>query len=101
MSENERRIIIVGASSGIGKEMACQLAASGNKLGITGRRIELLEQVRTSFPGNILTACFDITKDKNIEQLESLVQQLNGLDWLVISAGTGEISETLSMEIDH
>lgn len=95
-----KRIIIIGASSGIGKKMASILALQGNLVAITGRRNKLLEELRRSFSGRIITSCFDITKDNNPQHLESLVKRLGGLDILVISAGTGEPSKKLSWEID-
>jgi short-subunit dehydrogenase len=96
----KKRIIIIGASSGIGKEMASIFALEGNLVAITGRRNELLEELRRSFDGRIITSCFDITKDNNTEHLESLVKRMGGLDLLVDSAGTGETSEDLTWEID-
>jgi short-subunit dehydrogenase len=96
----KKRIIIVGASSGIGKEMASQLALDGHVVAITGRRAELLEEMRATFTGRIITDSFDIKKDDNQEHLKSLVKRLGGLDLLVISAGTGEVSKDLDWTID-
>jgi short-subunit dehydrogenase len=96
----QKRVIIVGASSGIGRKMAELYAQRGWLIGITGRRKELLEELKQQYPGNIHTACFDVTCDQNIPQLQSLVEQMGGLDLLVISAGTGEPSKDLSWEID-
>jgi len=95
-----KRIIIVGASSGIGKEIASILAGDGSLVAITGRRNELLEELKKSFDGRIIASCFDITKDDNAEKLESIAKRLGGLDWLVISAGCGETAKELSLEID-
>lgn len=41
----EKKIIIVGASSGIGREIACKYADNGDKVGITGRREDLLNKL--------------------------------------------------------
>lgn len=89
------KIIIVGASSGIGKEMALLYANNGHKVGITGRRSRLLEEIKTSFPDKIFTACFDVTGEENIAHLQKLIVDLDGLDLLVYNAGTGEPSELL------
>jgi short-subunit dehydrogenase len=97
----QKRVIIVGASSGIGRKMAELYAERGWLIGITGRRKELLEEIRKQYPNNIHTGCFDVTCDENIPQLQSLVAQMGGLDLLVISAGTGEPSKELSWEIDE
>ena len=61
-----KRIIIVGATSGIGRKMAELYAAAGNIVGITGRRKELLDEIENTFPGKIKTECFDLTGNENI-----------------------------------
>jgi short-subunit dehydrogenase len=96
----QKRVIIVGASSGIGRKMAELYVQRGWLVGITGRRKELLEELQQQYPNNIHTACFDVTCDQNVPQLQSLVAQMGGLDLLVISAGMGEPSKELSWEID-
>ncbi len=95
-----KRIIIVGATSGIGRKMAELYAAAGNIVGITGRRKELLDEIENMFPGNIKTECFDVTGNENIQRLTSLIQKIGGLDILVYSSGIGELSKGLDWEID-
>jgi short-subunit dehydrogenase len=96
----QQKIIIVGATSGIGRKMAELYVEKGHRIGVTGRRLELLEQIKQQFPEQLEYECFDITGKQNVSNLESLVKRLNGLDILVISAGTGEVSKELSWEID-
>ena len=95
-----KRIIIVGATSGIGRKMAELYAAAGNIVGITGRRKELLNEIENMFPGNIKTECFDVTGNENIERLTSLIQKIGGLDILVYSSGIGVLSKEVDWEID-
>ena len=64
-----KRIIIVGATSGIGRKMAELYAQKGNIVGITGRRKELLDEIEKMFPGQIKTECFDVTGNENIKDL--------------------------------
>lgn len=99
MSET-KKIIIIGATSGIGRRMAETYAGEGKKVGISGRRKFLLDEIEKKFPGQIVTDCFDITKNENILHLESLKEKLGGCDLLIISAGIGEPSEELSWELD-
>ena len=98
--EGKKRIIIVGASSGIGKEMARQYALDGNIVAITGRREELLEKMRRSFAGRIIYSVFDVTAANNIKHIEELVQRLNGLDILIYSSGVGGPSKDLEWQLD-
>lgn len=93
-------VIIVGASSGIGRKLAELYAAKGWRVGITGRRMKLLEEIKKNFTNAIEIACFDVTQDLNRENLESLVKKLGGLDLLIISAGGGDVSKELNWEID-
>ncbi len=94
------KIIIIGASSGIGKLMALQYAKEGHAVGITGRRNLLLQEIKTAFPQNIFTACFDVSTGDNVRYIKELITQLNGLDLLIYNAGFGEPSEQLIPEIE-
>lgn len=94
------KIIIIGATSGIGNALAENYARAGHILGITGRRSLLLNEIQSQFPENIFTACFDVTGGNNISHLETLVSKLGGLDLLIYSSGTGEVSKALDIELD-
>jgi short-subunit dehydrogenase len=94
------KVIIIGATSGIGKELAHLYAANDWLVGVTGRRRALLDSLQQDFPGNILTECFDVTGDENIDCIKNLIQQLGGLDLLIYNSGYGEPSESLDWEID-
>ncbi|HET9747202.1 MAG TPA: SDR family NAD(P)-dependent oxidoreductase [Chitinophagaceae bacterium] len=93
-------IVIIGATSGIGRKMAELYAQKGYKVGITGRRKELLEEIRTAYTDLIETECFDVTGKDNIVALESLVCKLGSLDTLVYSSGIGEPSKNLDWQLD-
>ena len=95
-----KRIIIVGGTSGIGRKMAELYVADGNIVGITGRRMELLNEIENMYPGIIKTECFDVTGNESIERLTALIQKIGGLDILVYSSGIGELSKELDWEID-
>lgn len=96
-----KKAIVVGASSGIGKELALLFAQNGYKVGITGRRKNLLEELRASNPNQFISSCFDCSTSNNAEKLADLTAQLGGLDLLVISSGTGEFNKHLDYEIEN
>jgi len=96
----QKKIIIIGATSGIGRRMAELYAEQGHLVGITGRRRELLQEIKQLLPGKIEYECFDVTDKENIRHIQSLIENLGGLDTLVISAGNGDTSQDLSWEID-
>lgn len=95
-----KRVIIIGATSGIGRKMAELYAQTNYRVGITGRRRELLEEIQKARPAHIETECFDVTGKENITKLESLVQKLGGLDILIYSSGIGEPSKELDWQLD-
>jgi short-subunit dehydrogenase len=96
-----QKILIIGASSGIGKRMAELYVDNGDQVGITGRRIELLEEFQQKHPDQIHFEAFDVTGKDTLPHLERLVTAIGGLDVLIISSGTGESSKELSWEIDN
>ena len=96
-----KKAIIVGASSGIGNALAEVLIENDYKVGITGRRKTELESLKESNPNRISISAFDCTKGNNPKKLEELAAQLGGLDLLVLSAGTGDLNETLDYGIEH
>jgi short-subunit dehydrogenase len=90
-----KKILIVGASSGIGREIALIYARSGHRVAITGRRADLLRQICDLHPDNIVCACHDIAKPGSRDVMSGLVDSLGGLDLLIISAGIGFINKDL------
>lgn len=97
----EKKIIIVGASSGIGREIACKYVAGGNKVGITGRRENLLNELKEKFRGQIFVSCFDVMADENQQKIQQLVEELGGLDILIYNSGYGDPSKDLNWEIEN
>lgn len=95
-----KKIIIIGASSGIGKELALLYAAEGALVGITGRRNDLLQQIKEQYSSNIFIACYDVTDSDNQKHLENLIKNLGGLDLLLYNAGFGDPSEDLNPEVE-
>jgi short-subunit dehydrogenase len=96
-----KKAIIVGATSGIGKGLAELLVQNGYKVGITGRRINLLNDLKSSNPDLYIVKNFDVTDTKSTNKnLEELTTELGGLDLLIISSGTGDINETLDFQTE-
>ena len=87
-----KKIIIVGASTGMGKSMALQYISAGHRVGITCRREDLLKEIKEAYTDKIEYECFDVTQNENIPHLKALIEKLGGLDILIISAGWGKPS---------
>ena len=75
-----KRIVIVGATSGIGLEVARLCIRAGWRVGAAGRRKEALEALRSEAPGQVETETIDITRDDAPERLARLVERLGGPD---------------------
>ena len=83
------KAIIVGATSGIGKEVALQLLAKGWELGIAGRRTERLEEIKAQAPQRIHTRRIDVRSNDAASDLLALIADLGGMDLYIHCSGIG------------
>jgi short-subunit dehydrogenase len=87
-----RSIIITGATSGIGRELAIQYAAKGNKVGLTGRRTERLEKLKAEIGELAYVRTLDVTDHERAEVVyQELIDEMGGMDIMVLNAGIGRI----------
>lgn len=93
--------IVTGASSGIGKEFARQLAASGINLVLVARRLPVLEelgrQLAKEFRVHYRAVGVDLTEDDFLEKIEAATQDLD-IGLLISNAGAGIPGEFLAFE---
>jgi len=94
------KVIIIGATSGIGEELAKIYAQQDCIVGISGRRQELLDSLQQQFPNKIVTECFDVTGNENKKHIENLIQKLGGLDLLIYNSGYAQLFSSLRWEIE-
>lgn len=93
---NNRSILITGASSGLGAEMARQFAALGYDLALCARRTERLEEIRSEVlerhPGRrVEVRALDVNDhDRVFEVFRDFAETLGHLDRIVINAGLGK-----------
>jgi short-subunit dehydrogenase len=97
-----KRAIVIGASSGIGRELSKILAKNRYTVGVMARRVHLLEELR-SVPGDgVFVERIDVAdSDSAIEALGKLIDEMGGVDLVVISAGTGHLNGELDWEIEN
>lgn len=99
--ENKKKAIIVGATSGIGRELAKLLSNNNYIVGITGRRTNLLEEIKSENPTSYFIKTLDITDTEQTEQrLIELIKEIGGLDLLILSSGIGDLNHNLDFEIE-
>ncbi len=90
-----KKAIIIGASSGIGLELARVMSREGYSVGVAGRRLELLEGLQKELPGRSYIKRIDVTHPSAMDQLKELITEMDGADVVVISSGTGFINPIL------
>ncbi len=88
----------MGATSGIGQEVARLLAANGYEVGIAGRREERLVQMAQATPGIVAHRQIDVTKEDAPTELHKLIDELGGMDLYFHSSGIGW--ENVSLDPD-
>lgn len=97
---SNKKAIIVGASSGIGLEVAKRLLSDGWNLGIAARREEPLQALKATAPERIEIMTIDVTKSDAEERLLSLIDQLGGMDLYFHASGIGKQNRTLEPDIE-
>ena len=92
-----KKIIIIGATSGIGKELAKKFSSHDYEVGITGRRTNLLEELAAKLPTKTYISTMDIKDTKSaIYSFKKLINEMGNLDILIINAGIGHINPSLN-----
>ena len=95
-------IIIIGATSGIGKALYEKYAADGKHIGIVGRRTHLLDELQQQQPECTITATADITKQDEVERaIHDFTKELGHVDLAIVCSGTGEINPTLDYALER
>ena len=95
-------IVIIGATSGIGKALFEKYARGDNRIGIVGRRANLLDELCQKYPSKTITAKADITNLEEIEQaINALHKELEYIDLAIMCSGTGDINATLEYNVER
>tara|TARA_B100001564_G_scaffold310217_1_gene281741 strand:- start:9 stop:746 length:738 start_codon:yes stop_codon:yes gene_type:complete len=98
----DKKIIVTGASGGIGNSIVEQLNNSGAKILATGTKIEKLEELKSKYK-NINILKFDISQSDKIEEfVENATKELDGsLDCIVNNAGLTQDNLAIRMSFDE
>ncbi len=95
-----KRAIVIGASSGIGREVAKLLLADGWLVGIAARREDLLMEVKAINPGMIEVMRIDVTAADAQERLLELAKRLGGVNLFVYCSGIGKQNPELDTGVE-
>ena len=97
MSENQKKIWITGASSGIGKAVAEKFAKEGWKVAVSARRKEILDIMAQD--QNISSFPLDITNRDQINNVfKNILNEFGDLDLCLFSSGTYEPKDEQSID---
>ena len=93
------KVLITGASSGIGKELARSFSNRGASLILAARRKDRLEELKNELGTDIEIVVCDLSKREEVFALYDSLKN-SGIDILVNNAGFGLVSDFLSADID-
>lgn len=95
-----KRIIIIGASSGIGREVTRQFIRRGYIIGVAARRESALQELKSNTPRQVAYRQIDVTAEDAPARLQELVKELGGMDIFLLCAGIGKQNTSLQMDIE-
>ncbi len=95
-----KRIIIIGATSGIGHEVAKGYLKLGWRVGVAGRRQTALEEFQAIAPDKVEIQSLDVTQADATDKLQLLIEKLGGMDLFFLSSGIGFQNIDLKAEIE-
>ncbi|NVK52395.1 MAG: SDR family NAD(P)-dependent oxidoreductase [Flavobacteriaceae bacterium] len=91
--------IVFGATSGIGKSLVELLIKDNYKVAVTGRRLEKLEELKQSYPNQIVVKQNDIQKVDEVEKIFfEIVDEFNTIDLIIQSSGVGFVNPKLAWD---
>lgn len=93
-----KKVIILGASSGIGHEVARLFIEQGWIVGVAARRLDKLSDLKDNAPERVFTTQIDVTDEDAEVALFQLIKRMGGLDLYFHSTGIGWKNPTLEAE---
>ncbi|MDL2227670.1 SDR family NAD(P)-dependent oxidoreductase [Bacteroidales bacterium OttesenSCG-928-K03] len=86
----EKRVIIVGATSGIGLAITKLCLERGYIVGAAGRNLKSLNILQEEYPEKLFTEIIDVTQTDAVDKLNLLLNKTNGMDLYIHSAGVSQ-----------
>ena len=95
-----KRAIVLGASSGIGREVAGLLLADGWAVGVAARREDKLFEIKSACPDKVEVMRIDVTEPSASGLLLELARRLGGVSLFVYCSGIGRQNAGLEQEVE-
>jgi short-subunit dehydrogenase len=100
-NDMEQKAIVMGASSGMGKELAKILSANNYVVGLAARRLNLLEELQKELHGKSYTKQIDLAQFADAEKkFREMISEMGGVDLVIISSGYGDFNPQLKWDIE-
>jgi short-subunit dehydrogenase len=97
-----KKAIVIGASSGIGRQLAKILSGNGYTVGVMARRAHLLNELRKEIKSELYVHEIDLADtETSMGVLANFIKEMGVIDLVVISAGTGEINNDLKWQLEN
>ena len=96
----QKKVIIIGATSGLGLEIARLYLKQNCMVGITGRREEELLRLAQEYPGQVFWRRMDVQSEDCVGVFQDLIDEMDGLDMVIYSAGVGAQNPKLDPAIE-
>lgn len=93
-----KKAIVIGATSGIGRETAVRLVEEGWEVGVSGRRIEALESFREEYGERVHIKQMDVTQEDATARLDALIEEMGAPDLLLYVSGVGYQNRELDID---
>lgn len=95
MEKQGKKAIVIGASSGIGLEVAKLLVGAGWTVGVGARRVERMQQI-----GAVAVEQIDVTESNATAALQQLINKTGGMDLFFYASGIGKQNRELHEDIE-
>lgn len=97
----DERYVVTGATSGMGREVALELACAGAKVLAIGRNAESLKKIQAEFPDKVFPARLDVCESTALEEaIKIFVSEHGKLNGAVHAAGIYELTPIKSYDVD-
>ena len=98
---SDTRALVTGASRGIGRALAVELAARGATVGLAARSVSELEALATALPGVHHVLVCDVALRKSVTSaVEEFVAATGGIDLLVVNAGVAHYEPVSTQDVE-
>jgi short-subunit dehydrogenase len=97
-----KKAIVIGASSGIGRELAKILSVNQYIVGVMARRVQLLDELRNETKSELFVQAIDVADAPSaMERFSKFIEEMGGVELVVICAGTGHLNPELDWTLEN